>query len=237
MNQPTKHRRTFPFIWPWRGENNARISTQKLLSQKAFSISYLVIIWTIVAILGFASTRARDCASSWEMEIYCEYAFWVQDLVGKPFYLAIRNLITTSFLHNGLDHILFVSLVGFLIIVQSHETLFGWKRTAFIFFSSYLTVAPFWAGFYTIGVAFYPENEFMQFAFNRNWMGGSIGMFQVYGALITRSKKPFVLFAIPAVFETINLILGIDLHISLMHWLAVLLGFLFASVMNKFKVF
>ncbi|WP_424962684.1 hypothetical protein [Ekhidna sp.] len=235
MDPTSQNKRLFPFVWPWKGANNENVSLSKLVRLKPFTIFYLITIWLIVVVLGFASTRARDCGVSWEMSIYCEYAFWVKDLTEKPIHLVLRNLITTSFLHNGLDHILFVSVIGFLLIVQSHEAIFGWKRTALIFFSSYLTVAPFWAGFYTVGTEIYPGNEFMLFAFKRNWMGGSIGMFQVYGALIPQSRKPLVLLAIPIAFEIFNLVLGIDLHISLMHWLAVFIGLGISLLFSKAK--
>ncbi len=214
----------FPFVWPWKGLNNESLTFTGWLRSRGFSISYLLVIWSIVGILGFASTRARDCESSWEMGIYCEYAFWVKNLTEEP-WVFVRNLITTPFLHNGLDHILFVSIVGFILIVQSHELRFGWKATLFIFLSSYITVAPFFGVFYTVGLDYFPDSHFMQFAFARNWMGGSIGMFQVYGSLATRSRKPWAMLSVPFLFEALNLSLGIDLHISLMHIMSTLLGY------------
>ena len=220
--------RIFPFIWPWKGGDSRSLTFGKWIHSRRFSLVYLVLVWTIVGVLGFASTRARDCSASWEMGIYCEYAFWVKNLVESPL-VFIRNLFTTPFLHNGLDHILFVSVIGFLLIVQSHEFKFGWKKTALIFLSSYVTVAPFFAVFYTVGIDMFPESEFMQFAFARNWMGGSIGMFQVYGALAVKSRKPFIMLGVPFLFEALNLLaLGIDLHISLMHIMSTLLGYAFA---------
>lgn len=220
-----ENNRVFPFVWPWRGVNNQKVTLIELIKLKRFSVIYLVIIWVILGTLGFATTRAWECETTWQMSLYCEYALWVKNLTDQP-WIFIRNLFTTSFLHNGYDHILFVTIVGFLLIVQSYEAIVGWRITALIFFSAYFTVAPFWSAFYTIGVEFYPDSEFMQFAFARNWMGGSIGMFQVYGALAAKSRKPFIMLSIPFFFEVFNLfIFGIDLHISLMHMLAVFLGF------------
>lgn len=214
----------FPFVWPWRGADNEKMTWIELIKRKRFTIIYLAIIWSIYGVLGFATTREWECESTWQMSFYCEYALWVKNLIDQP-WIFIRNLFTTSFLHNGHDHILFVTLLGFLVIVQSYETIVGWGITALIFFSAYFTVAPFWSAFYTIGVEFYPDSEFMQFAFARNWMGGSIGMFQVYGALAAHSRKPWIMLLIPIIFEILNLFLGIDLHISLMHLLAVFLGY------------
>ena len=221
-NNP-QNRRIFPFVWPWKDANNQTLSIREFLKQKPFTIIYLVIVWSVIGILGFASTR--DCEGTWQLALQCEYAFWVKNLTEAPL-VFFRNLFTTPFLHNGLDHILFVSVLGYLIFVQSHEAFYGPKATAFIFFSSYFTVAPFFGVFYTLGIEIFPDSEFMQFAFVRNWLGGSIGMFQVYGALATKSRKPRVMLLGPVVFEIFNLtVLGIDLHISLMHVMASYLGY------------
>ncbi|WP_420576628.1 hypothetical protein [Ekhidna sp.] len=231
MNPTSQNTRLFPFVWPWRGTNNEKVRFSRLLKQKSFSITYLIIIWSIIGLLGFASTR--DCDETWQLALQCDFAFWVKNLREDPF-IFIRNLFTTLFLHNGFDHILFVSVLGILVIVQSHEAVFGWKITALLFLSAYVTVAPFFGVFYTIGLDYFPDSRFMQFAFERNWMGGSIGMFQVYGALATKSRKPWVLLTIPVVFEAINLsLLGIDLHISLMHLMATFLGYGFSLWLVK----
>ncbi|WP_436514433.1 hypothetical protein [Ekhidna sp. To15] len=221
-NNPQKER-IFPFVWPWKGAYNQSLPFKELIKGKAFTILYLIVIWTIIGILGYASTR--NCEGTWQLALQCEYAFWVKNLTEAPL-IFLRNLFTTPFLHNGLDHILFVSVLGFLLIVQSHEAVFGSKTTALIFMSSYLTVAPFFAVFYTVGIDLFPDSEFMNFAFARNWLGGSIGMFQVYGALATVSRKKWVMLSVPIIFEIFNLtVLGIDLHISLMHVMATFLGF------------
>ncbi|WP_420317203.1 hypothetical protein [Ekhidna sp.] len=218
-----ENNRIFPFVWPWKGFNNQSLTVNQILSQKSFSILYLIIIWSIIGILGFASTR--NCEDTWQLAIQCDYAFWVKNLREDPL-IFVRNLFTTLFLHNSIDHILFVSVLGFLLIVQSHEAIFGSKTTALIFLSAYLTVAPFFGVFYSVGLDLFPDSRFIQFAFERNWMGGSIGMFQVYGALATKSRKPWVLLIIPFIFEAFNLsVLGIDLHISLMHLMATFLGY------------
>ncbi|NQZ76639.1 MAG: hypothetical protein HRT61_11120 [Ekhidna sp.] len=217
--------RIFPFVWPWKSKSGKASNLPSVLLSKKFSIFYLVVIWLLIAFLGFASTRAHNCNTSWEMAFYCEYAFWTQNLTDAP-WVFVRNLFTTLFFHNGLDHILFVSIVGMLMIVQSHEAFFGSTKTGLVFLSAYITVAPIFGVFYTVGLDLFPDSEFMQFAFARNWMGGSIGMFQVFGSLATVSRKPWVMLSIPVIFEIINLtLLGIDLHISLMHLLATFLGF------------
>ncbi|MEP0985885.1 hypothetical protein [Ekhidna sp.] len=231
-----ENNRVLPFLWPWNLINKERGSFTELIKSRRFTIIYLVIIWSIVGVLGFATTREWECSTTWEMALYCEYAFWVKNLTEAPL-VFFRNLLITPFLHNGLDHILFVSVVGFLIIVQSYEAIFGWKKTALIFLSAYVTVAPFFGMFYNVGIEIFPESEFMQFAFARNWMGGSIGMFQVYGALAIKSKKPFIMLSIPFFFEAFNLfIFGIDLHISLMHLMSTLLGYSIARMLIKKRI-
>jgi len=229
--KPNLRSRVFPFVWPWRGKDNQPLRFDQLLKKKSFSIFYLIVIWTIIGLLGFASTR--NCEGSWQLAIQCDFAFWVKNLREDPI-IFVRNLFTTLFLHNGWDHILFVSLVGILMIVQSYEAIYGSKKTFFIFLSAYLTVAPFFGFFYTYGLDFFPDSRFMQFAFERNWMGGSIGMFQVYGALARESKKPWIMLMIPFLFEIFNLqVLGIDLHISLMHIMSTLVGYAIAPLVVK----
>lgn len=216
--------RIFPFVWPWKLANNAIGSFQEVIASRKFSLLYLAAIWTVIATLGFASTR--NCEGTWQLALQCDFAFWVRNLTENPL-IFVRNLFTTLFLHNGVDHILFVTILGFVLIVQSHEAVFGAKITGLIFLSSYWTVAPFFAVFYTVGIEIFPDSEFMQLAFERNWMGGSIGMFQVYGALATQSRKPWMMLLIPFIFEAFNLsVLGIDLHISLMHLMSTVLGYL-----------
>ncbi len=222
MKQRAKNK-LFPFVWPWKSAENKDLQIAEIGRSRLFSTSYLIIIWVIIGVLGFASTR--DCEGSWQLAFQCEYAFWAKHLLESPF-IYFRNGITTVFFHNGLDHILFVSVLGILLMIQSFEAHYGSKNTFLIFFSAYVLVAPILGSFYVVGLEFYPESWFFQFAFERNWMGGSLGMFQVYGALANKSRKPIVMLSAPIVFEAFNLsVLGIDPHISIMHLTSVFCGF------------
>ncbi|MEQ6168349.1 MULTISPECIES: rhomboid family intramembrane serine protease [unclassified Ekhidna] len=144
-----------------------------------------------------------------------------------------RNLFTTPFIHNGLDHILFVSVLGFLLMVQSYETHFGTRKTIIMFFLAYLIVAPFFAALYSLAINFYPGSEFLNYVMSRNWVGGSIGMFQLYGALATLSRRPLIMLAAPVVFETFNLLV-IEIHpqISIMHLTCTFVGYGLSSGIN-----
>lgn len=231
MNSDNSGRNIFPFLWPWLDARGEALSFGGIASSRKFTIAYLVIIWGLIAVLGFASTV--DCESTWQYALQCKYAFWIKNLTDAPL-IFIRNLFTTPFIHNGLDHILFVSVLGFFLMVQSHEAHFGSRRTIVIFASAYFIVAPFFAVLYAIAKDFYPTSEFLIHVLGRNWVGGSIGMFQVYGALATISRRPLVMIAIPVLFEIFNqLVIEIHPQISIMHLTCTFVGYGIASWLNK----
>lgn len=234
MKSDNLRRKVFPFVWPWHNELGEVLSFGGIVKSRKFTIAYLVIIWTLIALLGFASTV--DCESTWQYALQCEYAFWIKNLMDAPL-IFIRNLFTTPFIHNGLDHILFVSVLGFLLMVQSHEVHFGSWRTILIFSSAYFLVAPFFAILYTIAKDFYPTSEFLIYVLGRNWVGGSIGMFQVYGALATVSRRPSIMLGIPILFEIFNqLVIEIHPQISIMHLTCTFVGYGTALWLNKNKL-
>ncbi|MEP0985886.1 hypothetical protein [Ekhidna sp.] len=226
-----KKGKVFPFVWPWKSAEGQSLGAIGTIKSRIFSVSYLLIIWSIVGVLGFASTR--NCEGTWQLAFQCEYAFWAKHLTSSPL-IYFRNSLTTLFFHNGLDHLLFVSVLGILIIIQSHEAHYGHKATLLIFMSAYALVAPVLGSFYVIGLNLYPDSWFFQFAFERNWMGGSLGMFQVYGALANRSRKPHIMLGLPIVFETFNLtVLEIDPHISIMHLTSTFSGYLLSKYLVR----
>ena len=231
MINSTKKERVFPFIWPWQDAGGETLTLCKLVATKSFTVLYLIVIWTLIGLLGFASTW--DCKSTWQLALQCEFAFWIRNLSAEPA-LFLRNLFTTPFIHNGLDHILFVSVLGFLLMVQSYEAHFGTKRTIIMFLLAYVIVAPFFAGSYTIAIDFYPESEFLNYVMSRNWVGGSIGMFQVYGALAVISRRPLIMLAAPVLFEIFNrLVIDIHPQISIMHLTCTFVGYGLSLFFNR----
>ncbi|MEQ9404619.1 MAG: hypothetical protein RIM99_13590 [Cyclobacteriaceae bacterium] len=223
MNDKNSSTRLLPFSWPWRGVDNSKVSLRQALLSRKFSILYLLVIWGIVGALDFASTR--NCTGTWQLALQCEYAFWVSNLTNAPF-LFLRNVFTCMLLHNGLDHILFVTILGFLVIVQSYEVRFGFKETALMFLLAYFVVGFIFGVFYQGGLSIWPENEFFQFAYERSWMGGSLGFFFILGAISNSSRKPYVMLSFPFIFEGFNFfVLDIDFHISLMHLVSATCGF------------
>ncbi len=229
MNGTTR-KRIFPFIWPWQNASGASLTPGKLVATRCFTIIYLVIIWSIIGLLGFASTW--DCKSTWQLALQCEFAFWIRNLSTEPI-LFLRNLFTTPFIHNGLDHILFVTVLGLLLMVQSYEAHFGTRKTIIMFLLAYLVVAPFFAVLYTVLIHYYPGSEFLNYVMSRNWVGGSIGMFQVYGALAVISRRPLIMLAAPVLFEAFNLMV-IEIHpqISIMHLTCTFVGYGLQSTLN-----
>lgn len=220
-----------PYQWFWTNAYGEKMSFGEWVKSRAFTISYLAIIWTIIGILGFASTR--NCDGTWQLAFACDRAIWMVKMVTEPLNYAL-SWFTAPFFHNGLDHILFVSIFGFLMPVQSFEVQYGTKSTSMVFFVSYVFVGIFFGTFFNVGLAYWPDVEFFQFGFERNWMGGSVGFYAVIGALAYTSRKQWFLLLLIACFEVINLtVIGIDVHISFIHVMSATSGFLTCMILKK----
>lgn len=223
QKKPTSQQ-LIPYQWFWTNTYGQRMGFIEWLKSRTFTVGYLVIGWSIIGILGFASTR--NCDETWQLAFACDRAIWMIKMVTEPM-AYIFSWFTAPFFHNGLDHILFVSIFGFLMPVQSFEVQYGTKPTAIIFFVSYVVVGIFFGSLFNFGIAYWPESEFFQFGFVRNWMGGSVGFYALIGALAFTSRKQWFLLLLVAGFEVINLtIIGIDIHISFIHIISLTSGFI-----------
>lgn len=220
-----------PYQWFWTNVYGERMGFIEWLKSRPFTVLYLAIVWSIVGILGFASTR--NCEETWQLAFACDRAIWMIKFVTEPLNY-VMSWFTAPFFHNGFDHILFVTIFGFLMPVQSFEVQYGSKSTAIIFFVSYIFVGIFFGAFFNTGIAYWPESEFFQFGFVRNWMGGSVGFYALIGALAYTSRKQWFLLMLVVCFEIINLtVIGIDVHISFIHVMSLTSGFLTCLILKR----
>jgi hypothetical protein len=222
-----------PYQWFWTDIFGRRMSFIDIIKSRKFTFLYLAIIWGIIGILGFASTQIDNCDKSWQLAFSCDQAIWMIKMIDQPLIFA-RSLITAAFFHNGLDHILFVSIFGMLFPVQSFEVQHGWKPTAIIFLSTYVFIGIYSGLLFNIGIAYWPNNEFFIFGFERSWLGGSVGFYALIGAMAFQSRKKWVLIFLTACFEVINLtVIGIDVHITFIHIHCTFYGFFMSWWLTK----
>lgn len=232
--QATKKKHTseqlIPYQWFWTNTYGERMGFVEWIKSRPFSILYLAVIWTIIGILGFASTRNCD---TWQQMIACDRAIYMIKMVTHPLEY-VMSWFTAPYFHNGLDHILFVTIFGFMMPVQSFEVQYGTRSTIIIFIISYVVVGVFFGSLFNVGIAYWPKVEFFQFGFERSWMGGSVGFYAVIGALAHTSRKQWFLLLLIGCFEILNLaVIGIDVHISFIHVISATSGFLTCKVLKS----
>ncbi|MCV9387251.1 hypothetical protein [Reichenbachiella ulvae] len=220
-----------PFQWFWTDTHGQKMSFIEWFKSRPFSIIYFTFIWSIVGILGFASTR--NCDDSWQHAFACDRAIWMGKMISNPI-AYFFSWFTAPFFHNGIDHIFFVTIFGILLTIQSLEVQYGYKKALVVFFGSYVFVGVFFGLFFNVGLYLWPHIEFFSFGFERNWMGGSVGLYSAAGALTYDSRKKWAIPLIIASFETLNLtVIGIDIHISFIHVMSAISGYLTFWSLNR----
>ncbi|MEP2025153.1 MAG: hypothetical protein ABJH98_18325 [Reichenbachiella sp.] len=225
-----------PYQWFWTNVYGERMGFVEWVKSRKFTILYLLVIWSMFLILGRATTKMWRCDQTWQFALACDNAIWMIKMVTAPIDY-ILSWFTAPFFHNGLDHILFVTIFGFLMPVQSFEMQHGTKSTVAIFLISYAVVGIFFGTLFNLGIYYWPDEVFFQYGFERSWMGGSVGFYAIIGALACYSKKPWVLLGIIVCFELINLtVVGISIHISMIHTVSCLSGLLSAYFLRKTKL-
>ncbi|MGL1888228.1 MAG: rhomboid family intramembrane serine protease [Reichenbachiella sp.] len=227
--------RWVPYQWPWKDMYGKNYTSLKawVLSRK-FSIGYLLIVWALLAVLGFAPRR--NCDGPWEVQFMCYMTMWMLEFKTN-FWHFIVTCFTTAWFHNDFVHILFVTIFGFLFPVQSFEEQFGTKSTIKIYFASYLFIGLFTGSLFNFLMMFDSINEtyFVANGFTRAWMGGSVGVFAIIGALSYFSSKKWFLWGMVFVFETFNhLVLGNNVHISFIHISCTSFGLAYCWVWDKY---
>lgn len=232
FSQAGSDKRLSPIVWPWVNRYGQKMFLKGVLSSRRFSFSYLLISWTLVALFGFASNR--DCHSTWQLNLLCEQAIWLIKIKTEPL-IFCQSLITSAWIHNGIEHLLFVSVIGVLIIIQSFESRYGFRLTVFVFFTSHILISLTFTVIFNIGLELWPDLSFFNYGFERNWMGGSVGFFAIIGAFSFYHKKGWVLILMALSFEVVNcLILDTSVHISMIHALCIAYGNLIGRYYHKF---
>jgi hypothetical protein len=222
----SKHKKKLPiiaFLLPWRSKSNTNLTFFEFIKSRAFTISYLAIIWILVVLLDFGSTR--NCGPTWQLAFICEHSVWMLKMYTEPINF-VFSMFTATLFHNGLDHILFVTIIGFIFIAQSFEAHNSSLATLFLFFSSFAFVGILMGFIINWGYSNWPEIDYYTFAVERSWMGGSAGFFGIFGALSHNCRKKWLIPFIVILFESINFfILSIDPQISTGHMIATFFGF------------
>ncbi|MFY0626511.1 MAG: hypothetical protein JXR07_09460 [Reichenbachiella sp.] len=212
-----------PYQWPWTDQHGNKMNWKSWLWTRKFSIFYLAVIWGIVGVLGYASTR--NCYDSWQLAYQCDQAIWMIEYK-TDFLSFFMSFFTTPFFHNGLDHILFVSIFGMMMPVQSFEAQNGSKLTFGIFMLTYVMIGLFNGPLMNYSLEYWPESPLVLEGFERNWMGGSVGFYGIIGAMSYTSKKKWFLILMVVAFAAFNrFVLGINLFIPFIHITSAIFGF------------
>lgn len=225
----TEKRPINPLLWPWQDSNRTNLALKPLLMSRKFTVIFLTSNWLFVWILGYGSTW--DCDVTWQKELMCESAIYANEIFAKPNEF-ILSWFTGVWFNNGLDHIFYVTC-GLLIFVQSYEQRMGTKNTLFLFFSGTAVVSSICAIVINYGHFAYPENEVFITGMGRNWMGGSVGMFAILGALLHCSRRPVALFIPVFIFEIWNGQTNITILTSSAHMLSLLYGYAVGFYIQK----
>ncbi|MEP2024446.1 MAG: hypothetical protein ABJH98_13640 [Reichenbachiella sp.] len=233
-NQNKASKQWIPYIWPWTNpQGTGYHSVRQWVLSRKFSLLYLLIVWYILATLGFAPRRNCD-EGTWQMMLQCEWMMWMGQFK-TDFWHFMATGLTTAWFHNDFVHILFVTLFGFMFPVQSFESQHGTKATMFIYFFTYLLIGLFFGGLFNILQIFWPDTHFVSYGFARAWMGGSVGIFALIGGLSYFSPKKWFLFSLVFVFEVFNhFVLGNNIHISFIHVMSTGFGWLQCWIWNRF---
>ena len=225
----TDNRPINPLLWPWQDEEHTNMALKPWLTTRGFTFSFLVVSWLSIIIFGFGSSW--NCSESWQNELICSAAIYANNIFTEP-HAFIFSWFTGVWFSNGLDHIIYVTC-GFVIFVQSYERRMGTKNTVFLFLSGTAVVSTVVAVGINYGYAAFPSDELFITGMSRNWMGGSVGMFTIMGALLHCSRRPLVLLIPVILFEIWNGQTNISLLTSSAHMVAITYGYTMGYYMQR----
>lgn len=219
-----------PYMWPWsHPQGQSYKSLKEWLISRKFSVFYLITIWVVLSILGFAPRRNCD-TGPWQAVLQCDWSMWMAEFK-TDFWHFMATSMTIPWIHNDFVHILFVTIFGFMFPVQSFEAQYGTKPTVYIYFTSYVFIALFMGSLFNSLIYYWPDEPLFNKAFTRAWMGGSVGIFALMGGLSYLSGKKWFLYSMVFVFEVFNhLVLGNNVYISFIHIVSASYGFVFCWV-------
>ncbi|MDG1524782.1 MAG: rhomboid family intramembrane serine protease [Candidatus Thalassarchaeaceae archaeon] len=220
-----------PLYWPWTDTERRVLTTREFLRTRSFSLIYLSGIITIWATLGFGHWGSLRCETLGE-QLACSSAIWPNKLIDAP-HEYLLSFFTSPWFHNDLPHIKFV-IISFAIFTQSFEAKAGTKSTASLFFGTIAFTSIIAGIIFNTGAHFWPESEIFTHPMKRSWMGGSIGLMGILGALSHHSKWKWLIPAILLSFEYWNREYnGISEYITWGHLSSALFGFVVWGIYLK----
>ena len=217
------NRPIWPMVWPWNDGLGVRMHWREAINSRRFSLSYLSIIAILYAWLGFGTS---SCSTPSEA-IICDVALWPYNIVDAPL-TYVLTLFTSIWFHNSIDHILLVTVV-IILFLQSAEVRIGTKRTMIAMFAVQISTALIITLYLYMGDYLNPADGWYYHGINnRNYMGGSVGLFGVVGVLFAQIKRPFVgaLFYSGFEFWNAHIYHGASMYVVLGHATAFTLGFI-----------
>jgi hypothetical protein len=190
------------------------------VKSRPFTSAYIVIISAVFLKLGFGSTTICETLAE---QFICANAIWAVNLTADPIQF-VFSFFTAPWFHNGFTHFILI-FVCLLIICQTAEVRIGTRRTILMFFLGTLGVGTLISIILNVGFA-HSDAYWFEDGMTRNWMGGSVGLYFVMGALFAQIKNPRTAVSIYLVLDMLNLFVlhGAGSHTVLAHTLAVLAG-------------
>ena len=212
-----------PLYWPWTDTERRMLTAREFLRSRSFSLIYLSGIVTIWVTLGFGHWGSLRCETLGE-QLACSSAIWPNKLVDAPFEFLL-SFFASPWFHNDYPHIKFV-IISFIIFTQSFEAEAGSKSTAILFFGT-IAFSSIIAGIiFNTGAYFWPGDETFTDPMSRSWMGGSIGLMGILGALSHHARWKWLIPTILLSFEYWNREYnGISEYITWGHLSSALFGF------------
>ena len=222
-----------PLFWPWTDTERRVLSPREFLRSRQFTLIYLSGIIAIWGTLGFGHWGGLRCETLGE-QLACFSAISPHKMVDAPLEY-ILSFFTSPWFHNDYPHIKFV-IISFVVFTQSFEARVGPKATALVFFGT-IAFSSIVAGFvFNTGSHFWPDNETFTHPMTRSWMGGSIGLMGILGAMSHHTRWKWFVPAILISFEYWNHHYnGISEYITWGHLSSALFGFVFWGLYLRYN--
>tara|TARA_B110000116_G_scaffold264042_1_gene271351 strand:- start:967 stop:1701 length:735 start_codon:yes stop_codon:yes gene_type:complete len=220
-----------PLYCPWTDAERRILSVKEFFYSRCFSLIYLSGIITIWATLGFGHWGSLRCDTLGE-QLACSSAIWPNKLIDSP-HEYLLSFFTSPWFHNDFSHIIFI-IISFIIFTQSFEVKAGSKSTAILFFGTIAFTSIVAGIIFNSGAYFWPDNEIFTHPMSRSWMGGSIGLMGILGALSHQSRWKWLIPTILLSFEYWNSEYnGISEYITWGHLSSALFGFVVWGIYLK----
>lgn len=187
---------------------------------------------TVVIFIPFASPVPGNYVI--DLDIFGPYLYEIGDLSDDPL-MALRSILTALFINHNAVQLVYVAalLILFGVPIEAHE---GTAAAIVIFFATSIIAALVAS---LILHLIYPtiiDNPFLEHAWGRTWGGGSAGCFGFMGAISARARKPWVLLALFAAWETAVVTLYLREYTPAFHITALVTGFLIVRYLRIWPI-